>query len=87
MLKEYFRSNTVLPQHEIYKPLFTVFNKEKQIADRMFEIPTEKNHKKPFPIRKLWFDAVTLLIINLSPYKNKAEVQSDNYLFSKTAMK
>ena len=84
-LKEYFRSSTVLPQHEIYKPLFIAFDKEKQIAAPVFEIPAEKNRKKPFPIWKLWIAAasiaaVTLLVVTLFPNKNKVGIPSGDYL-------
>ncbi|RNC63946.1 hypothetical protein [Proteiniphilum sp. X52] len=83
-LKEYFRGNAVLPRHEIYKPLFAAFDKEKQIAAPVFEIPAEKNRKKPFPIRKSWIAAasiaaVTLLLVTLVPFKNKTGTPSGDY--------
>ncbi|MCE5205254.1 MAG: hypothetical protein LLF80_04005 [Porphyromonadaceae bacterium] len=84
-LKEYFQSNTVLPQHEVYKPMFAAFDVEKQIVAPIFVIPVKKNNKKPFLIRKLWISAasiaaVILLGVILFPFKNKTEISSDDYV-------
>lgn len=80
-LKEYFRSNNVLPQHEVYRPLFAAFEKEKQITAPVFVIPLERNNKKSFQFRRLWITAtsiaaVILLVITLFPFKNKTEISS-----------
>jgi hypothetical protein len=52
-LKEYFRSNTVLPEHEVYKPLFAAFDRERQIAAPQFEVPASKK-SKPRLSKVLW---------------------------------
>lgn len=84
-LKDYFRSDTVLPQHEVYKPLFAGFDKEKQIVAPVFEIPVAKGNKKPALVRKLWITAagvaaVILLALTLFPYKNKVGTPSDDFM-------
>jgi len=84
-LKEYFRSDTVLTEHEMYKPLFAAFNEEKQISAPIFVIPVKKNDKKPFLFRKLWISAasiaaVMLLVVILFPLKNKTEISSGDYV-------
>lgn len=85
-LKNYFRSENILPQHDMYKPLFAAFDEEKQIAAPVFEIPaTDKNKKAPLS-RKLWIAtasvaAVILLAVILFPFDNKTETSSDYLVF------
>jgi|GEM_PF-703498 hypothetical protein len=83
ILKMYFRSNNILPQHEIYKPLFLVFDKEKQeITAPDFIIPKEEYRRKLLPSRRLLMvsasvAAVALLVVILFPFKMGAELQPD----------
>mgnify|MGYP000983003164 CR=1 FL=1 len=84
VLKNYFRSDNISPQHEMYKPMFAGFDKEKQIAAPAFVIPLERDKEKQSLSRKLWITiastaAVILLVITLFPFKNQSEMQSDDY--------
>ncbi len=85
-LKNYFRSENILPQHEVYKPLFAAFDKEKQITAPGFEIPAVNENKNPALSRKLWISAasaaaVILLAVILFPFNNKTETNSDYLVF------
>ncbi|MDO5523395.1 MAG: hypothetical protein Q4G48_05050 [Bacteroidia bacterium] len=82
-LKNYFRSDAVLPRHEAHKPLFAAFEKERQMAAPAFEIPKENKNRKLS--RKLWIAAAgaaaaILLAAILFPFNNKPKIQSGNYL-------
>lgn len=84
-LKKYFQSGNIQPQHEMYKPLFAAFDKEKQITAPAFVTPLERDNKKPFLSRKLWISiastaAVILLVITLFPFKNRNRRQPGDYL-------
>lgn len=48
-LKEYFRSNTVLPEHEVYKPLFAAFDRERQIAAPSLKFRPVKRANPGYP--------------------------------------
>ncbi len=83
-LKAYFRGYEILPQHEVYKPLFVAFDAEKQIVAPEFEIPVANANKKRGFYRKLWISAIsaaaiTLLIVILFPFNNQSTIQSDDY--------
>ncbi len=84
-LKKYFQSGNIQPQHEMYKPLFAAFDKEKQITAPAFVTPLERDNKKPFLSRKLWISiastaAVILLVVTLFPFKNRNRRQPGDYL-------
>lgn len=83
ILKDYFRSNQIAPQHEIYKPLFDLFDQEKEtlLAPR-FVIPEVAEKRERRTARSLWIAsagvaAVILLGMILFPYKSGSETQSD----------
>lgn len=42
-LKSYFEGTGVLPEHEIYRPIFVAFNSEKQIKAPEIRLPEKKN--------------------------------------------
>jgi len=82
-LKEYFRSNAVLPEHEVYKPLFAAFDRERQIAAPQFEVPASKK-SKPRLSKVLWSAvagaaAIISLVIILFPIKEENGVSPDDY--------
>lgn len=83
ILKGYFRSHQIAPQHEIYKPLFDLFDQEKEtlLAPR-FIIPEVEEKRERRTARSLWIAsagavAVILLGIILFPFKGGSERQSD----------
>ncbi|MDD3780210.1 MAG: hypothetical protein WCR50_02880 [Proteiniphilum sp.] len=83
-LREYFRNNTVLPQHEVYKPMFAAFDKEKQIVSPTFIIPVERNNQRMFSFRRLWISAasiaaIILLVVMFFPF-NKNNSSAGDYL-------
>ncbi len=51
-LKKYFAGNEILPEHEIYRPIFSVFNREKQIKAPILTF-TEKRKKKSVSTRHI----------------------------------
>lgn len=83
ILKEYFSKEDISPQHEMYKPLFSAFEREKQIVAPKFTIPDERNEKKSLP-KRIWITAASvaaaiLLIILLNPLSKNAKTEN-NYL-------
>lgn len=83
-LKEYFRSSNVLPQHELYKPLFAALDREKQIVAPKFIIPTERGNLKQFSMQKKWISAACIaasiiLVLFLFPF-NRNNSSEDEYL-------
>lgn len=85
-LTNYFRSENILPQHEVYKPLFAAFDKEKQITAPVFEIPAVNENKNQVLSRKLWISAasaaaVILLAVILFPFNNKTNAQPDYLVY------
>lgn len=82
VLKKYFQSENVQPQHQIYKPIFAVFDEERQMTAPAFTIPAEKTSKKQALSRNLWMAAagvaaVMLLVLTLFPFGYKS---SSDYL-------
>jgi len=83
ILKGYFRSNQIAPQHEIYKPLFDQFDQEREtIYAPRFIIPTAEEKRKRRTVRSLWVAsagvaAVILLGIILFPFKNAGDFSQD----------
>lgn len=85
-LRNYFRSENFLPQHEVYKQLFAAFDKEKQITAPVFEIPAVNENENPALSRKLWISAasaaaVILLAVILFPFNNKTNAQPDYLVY------
>lgn len=75
-LKEYFRGNLLLPQHEIYRPLFAAFEEEKRISAPPFPVPVAETRKKRAASRKLCTAAAgaaaaVLLALALLPFLNR----------------
>lgn len=75
-LKSYFRSNDVMPQHSVYKPLFEAFDAEKQTTAPPFGIPAVTKHKNT--VQKLWIAAasaaaVILLAVVLFPFTRQSD--------------
>ncbi|WP_298648045.1 hypothetical protein [uncultured Proteiniphilum sp.] len=69
-LKNYFKGAGVLPEHEVYRPLFAVFNNERQIKAPVMIFPYKKI-KRPAFTRRIIIPAagaaaVVLLAITLS---------------------
>ena len=82
ILKKYFASDTVAPQHELWKPLFHLYEQEKEMvsAPRFF-IPAKQEKRKRSPSRQLWIAsasvaAVIFLFIILT-LKGGAESKTD----------
>ncbi|MDR2816331.1 MAG: hypothetical protein LBB62_06475 [Proteiniphilum sp.] len=69
-LKNYFKGTGVLPEHEVYRPLFAVFNAEKQIKAPVITLPEKKTKMHPFSRRLIIWGAgsaaVALLAVTLS---------------------
>lgn len=69
-LKIYFEGTGILPEHEVYRPLFAVFNSEKQIKAPVITLPEKKTKMHTFPRRIIiWVAgsaAVALLAVILS---------------------
>lgn len=85
ILKEYFRSNKIFPQHAVYKSLFIAFEEEKQVIAPKFSIPAEEVGMKEFS-RKRWVSvagaaAAILLAIVLFPLKNRTEKHSEYLVY------
>ncbi len=82
-LKSYFRSDTVSPRHEMYKPLFAAFDKEKQIAAPRFAIPKEKSKPQPRTLIgwTIGVAAAILLIVMLFPLQSETEKTSEYVVF------
>lgn len=83
ILKDYFRSNQIAPQHEMYQPLFDLFDQEKEtmIAPR-FDIPTAGEKGKRRTVRSLWIAsagvaAVILFSILLLPFKDARDTHQE----------
>lgn len=69
-LKNYFKGTDILPEHEVYRPLFAVFNTEKQRKAPVMTFP-EKKIKNPAFTRRIitlvaGSAAVALLAVTLS---------------------
>ncbi len=83
ILKDYFRSHQIAPQHEIYKPLFDLFDQEKEtLRAPRFAIPRAQEKRERRTTRSLWIAsagvaAAMLLGIILFPFKGESEKQSD----------
>lgn len=71
-LKNYFNGTDILPEHEIYRPLFAVFNSEKQIKAPEITLPEKKMEGPPLTRRVIiWIAgsaAVVLLAIAFSTF-------------------
>ncbi len=85
-LREYFRSNDVMPQHEEYKPLFAAFEKEKQIVAPTFMIPSERSNRKQHAIRNSWIAAagmaaMILLLFTVKPFGDNNSAEDDYLVF------
>jgi hypothetical protein len=95
-LKEYFRGNRIVPEEELYKPVFNFFSEEKEISDRIlqqehFQDLRKSSHRK---LRKktlhilLWTSAVaacallffTLNRLFLSPPSEK-EIHGHSFAY------
>jgi hypothetical protein len=82
-LKSYFNETGILPEHEIYKPLFAVFDLERQIKAPGIAL-SEKNTKRLSFTRRtiIWIAgsaAVALLAITLSTF-NPLQDQNREYV-------
>ena len=51
-LKNYFEGTGILPEHEIYRPVFAAFNTEKQIKAPVMTFP-EKKTRRPAITRRI----------------------------------
>jgi len=82
-LKRYFACDLIAPQHEIYRSLFDLFEKEKKaIVAPLYVIPTEEQKRKRLPSHKLWITsasvaAVILLGMIIFPLKRGSDTQPD----------
>lgn len=69
-LKQYFEGNELLPEHAIYKPLFIVFNEEKQIKAPLLVFPEKQKLKRSYTRRIIALlvtsAAIAFLIITLT---------------------
>lgn len=86
ILKNYFLSDDISPQHTIYKPLFDAFEEEKQIEAPVFKIPTVHHRKKIAFSRKIWIAAASvaaavLVLITLFPIKNNTQIEAEYVVF------
>lgn len=83
ILKDYFRSHQIAPQHTIYKPLFDLFDQEKGtlLAPRFVIPEAQEKRKRPtarsLRIASAGVAAAILLGIILFPFKGGSEKQSD----------
>lgn len=82
-IKHYFAGSAVLPEHEMYRPLFAVFNSEKQIKAPLILLP-EKGKKTLSLTRRIivfvtGVAAISLLAITLFPIIPK-QVQNTEYV-------
>lgn len=85
ILKEYFSKEDVSPQHEMYKPLFSAFESEKQIVAPVFNIPDERREKKSIS-KTVWLTvagvaAVIMLMILLNPLSKSVKVENDYLVY------
>jgi len=83
ILKKYFGSDMVAPQHEMYRPLFSLFEKEKQtIIAPFFAVPEEAQKRERITSHRLWFAsasvaAVILLGIVIFPFISESDTDPD----------
>lgn len=77
-LKQYFRSSTVLPEHEIYRPLFKVFDEEYMVkANPAIKVISDQKKTKRMWIQAFIYTGIAAsLILALWVQYPK---QSDNY--------
>ncbi|OJV82692.1 MAG: hypothetical protein BGO34_17390 [Bacteroidia bacterium 44-10] len=82
-LKSYFNETGILPEHEIYKPLFAVFDSERQIKAPGIALLEKKTKRLSFTRRTIiWIAgaaAVALLAITLSTF-NSLQDQNREYV-------
>lgn len=81
VLKNYFKGTGILPEHEIYKPLFTAFNSEKQIKAPEIILPKKKNGRQISLRRTIILlagsAAVALLAVTLSTFNPTQDINAE----------
>lgn len=82
-LKSYFNETGILPEHEIYKPLFAVFDSERQIKAPGIALLEKKTKRLSFTRHTIiWIAgsaAVAILAITLSTF-NPLQDQNREYV-------
>lgn len=85
VLKEYFSKENISPEHEMYKPLFSAFESEKQIVAPVFNIPDERKEKKSIS-KTVWLTvasvaAVIMLMVLLNPLSKSVKIENDYLVY------
>jgi len=83
ILKNYFKGANVLPEHEIYRPLFTVFNSEKQVKAPEILLPEKKKENSALTRRIIIFatGVAAIALLAITPFSIiPKQVQSTEYV-------
>lgn len=83
-IKDYFEGSDILLGHEIYRPLFAVFNSEKQVKAPEILLPVEKKKESSSLTRRIIIfatgvAAIALLAVKLS-ISHSAPIQYPKYV-------